>query len=189
MECGIVICSRLGSSRLPGKVLTEINGKPLLRHLVDRLPKEMPIIVATPLNESEEYQKFFYNEVLFFEGDRLDPMVRMLKAAEHYDLKYIVRITHDKIFVDKDEIHRAYNAVRKREVDYHIDALRSACEQYKKVEHISYAIKAVTNNTLKYRPSTPKSDHRLLIDFPEDLDLMLSRGFRFDADFVCHPGK
>ena len=77
----IIICSRLNSRRVPEKALVEINGKPLLYHLLDRLLlSDIPIIVAAPDSELNKWLKVeeeYRRRVDFFFGSADDPMRRM----------------------------------------------------------------------------------------------------------------
>ena len=53
---GLIIFARLNSSRLPGKALLEISGRPLLGHVIDRakkISKQYPLVIATS-NESSD---------------------------------------------------------------------------------------------------------------------------------------
>lgn len=190
MTAAIMICARLASRRVPNKCAIEIAGRPILRHLHDRLTKaEIPITVAVP---AAEYSQFLgmINEwkvkPRLYAGHDHDPMLRMLAAAEGQKLDYIVRITHDKIFVDVDRIQNAIRTCDTGGLDYwyssgftpgtqfeviSVAALRRACMLYRNVEHVSYAIRTVCKSRLDVSLK-PVPDTRLLIDFPEDIELM-----------------
>lgn len=186
----IILCTRLNSRRVPGKALREINGKPCLHHLLDRLLlSEIPIIVAVPWNELPEWQSKLvkYNGQLdIIAGSEDDPLDRMATAARHFNVQHVIRVTHDKIFVDPASINYCFDQYMKRDLDYLYSstftsgtgfeiiskkALDQANEQYKKVEHISYAIKAVTKNKFNLDVKQFQWDHRLLLDYEEDFTL------------------
>lgn len=189
----IIICSRLNSRRVPRKALKKINGKPALYHLLDRLLKsEIPIILAVPLSESKEWGKVLtdYPMVSIHYGSADDPLKRMYHAATKYDVNHVIRITHDKIFINENHLHSAFDQYMKKALDYLYSstitpgcgfeiisrkALREASRLYKKVEHISYAIKAITKNQMDMDFSLEYNefqDERLLLDFPEDFEKM-----------------
>lgn len=196
MKFAFVICSRLKSNRVPGKALREINGEPCLSHLLKRLkPAGIPIVLACPNDEKDEFSKFIRkyekrnaHDIHLFDGWNEDPLFRMWATSEAYQIDHLIRITHDKIFVDPDDVFHAIDQYMKNNVDYLYSsnftdgtgfeiisrkALEKACSKFKNVEHISYAIKAVTDNVLNLDMSHKyESDIRLLIDFPEDLCLM-----------------
>lgn len=195
MKFGIVVCSRLSSRRVPAKCAIELNGKTILHHLHDRLRKaNVPVIYAVPDSERTKYLKLcktFSDPWFVFAGCESDPMLRMLKAAESHGLDAVIRVTHDKIFLDDDTIKSFMTIFATHDLEYlysstfpegtgfeiiSTDTLRRACEKYSDVEHISYAVKNVADrkrtrnivfNEMDVKP-------RLLIDFPEDVDLMNS---------------
>jgi len=53
----VIIQARMGSTRLPGKVLKDINGKPMLWHVIDRVmkSKKTDLIVVATTTKEEEY--------------------------------------------------------------------------------------------------------------------------------------
>lgn len=191
MRIGVVLCARYASQRVRGKVLEKINGKPVLSHLLDRLTKikGMDVILAVPTAERDHFQEFLlpYDIEIIYGWDD-DPLHRMYYAAKRYNLDHIVRVTHDKILVDPDCIYEVFNKYMAKGLDYayssdlpagcgfeiiSLKALEAAAQSYQGVEHISYAIKAVTDNKADIPlHSPPRSQDRFLIDFPEDLKFM-----------------
>lgn len=194
MESAIIICTRLSSNRIPRKALLKINGREILHHLIENLkPCGLPVILAYPENEKYEYGEFLirmnkngYN-VRGYAGYDLDPMKRMYHAAKTYGVKNVVRVTHDKIFVNTDLINRFVDIKERNNIDYvysstqtdgtrfeviDIKALEKAVEKYENIEHISYAIKKVTTNFMDINGIHMRKNVRLLIDFPEDIQLM-----------------
>lgn len=200
MNIGIVLCTRINSSRVPKKCAIDINGKSILHHLVDRLSStKLPVIISHPISEHKIYTNLINPMMPCLDGAKVyshpvefcddDPLKRMLKSAEKYKLDAVIRVTHDKIFVDPDQIFKAIGEFRRLNLDYlysssfvagtgfeiiSMKALKEASYQYKKVEHISYAIKSVTENQYNWpSPQQVKADGvRLLIDFPEDVEMM-----------------
>lgn len=191
LASSIIICSRLSSRRVPNKALKEINGKPCLYHLLDRLLMgTIPVIVAVPLEERDLWNDTFSkykDRVKFYFGSESDPLKRMYDAAEWYEVKHVIRITHDKIFINMDDVYKMLGVYMKKALEYAYSstltsgcgfeiiaatALKKAKEKYKGVEHISYAIKAVTKNIYDVDFSDNYRTHRLLIDYPEDFTMM-----------------
>lgn len=98
----VIIQARMGSSRLPGKVLMDIEGKVLLGQLIDRISpsKEVDkIIVATTSNaEDDAIEKFCMTSgVSCFRGSDWDVLDRFYQAAisSNERPKNIVRICSD----------------------------------------------------------------------------------------------
>ena len=56
----VIIQARIGSSRLPGKVLMDISGKPMLWHVIERVKKSKKIdyIIVATTSKSEESSYF-----------------------------------------------------------------------------------------------------------------------------------
>jgi len=184
----IIICSRKNSRRIHEKPFQRVGGVTILQRLIDRCKKTgLPVILAVPQNDDYEYYKQFKGCYLTF-GPEDDPLHRMYLAANKYGVNTIVRVTHDKIFIDPELIKGALDVYIKTSPDYVYSSeftpgtgfeiirkkvLREASLKYDYVEHISYAIRSVTNNTAHVEiPEDYQSDARLLIDYPNDLKLM-----------------
>lgn len=103
-----MIQARMGSTRLPGKVMKNVVGKPLLEHIVHRLKfcDEIDEIIVITSDEIEnEPIKDLCNKlnVRCFLGDEFDVLNRYYQAAIYYDLNdmdSIVRITADCPLID-----------------------------------------------------------------------------------------
>ncbi len=186
MYPAFIVCARLSSRRVPGKALSVINGKPLLTHLMDRLRlARIPVIVAHPTCEVTEWDQWFLDnpDIMRFDGHDLDPLARIYDAALKFKITEIIRVTHDKIFVESNNVISAIHEFRGKKLDYlfsstltegcgfeliSLDALALARETFTKVEHVSYAIKGVTKNIWNM-PFNGEKNIRLLCDYEEDL--------------------
>lgn len=99
----IFIQARMGSSRLPEKVLKEIGGNIQLQHLINRLLKskfECKFIVVTTLEKKDNQIVEFcnLNKINVFRGSENDVLDRFYKCAKNYNLNdddTIVRVTAD----------------------------------------------------------------------------------------------
>lgn len=105
IKLGAIIEARMGSSRLPGKVILEVNNKPLIIHLVNRLKHSKllkKIIVATTINKKDDVlcKILKKNNILFFRGSESDVLGRIYFAAKKFKLKNILQITGDCPLVD-----------------------------------------------------------------------------------------
>jgi spore coat polysaccharide biosynthesis protein SpsF len=105
MEIVAIVQARVGSTRLPSKVLMEIAGKPLLEHVVDRsmlAEKLDQIVIATSTKEQDrpiiDLAKRL--DVGWFAGSEDDVLSRYLGAAEQARADVIVRITADCPLID-----------------------------------------------------------------------------------------
>lgn len=112
MTVGIILQARMSSTRLPGKVLRPLNGKPMLELILDRLKlssKPDLIIVATTDTISDVPIRNQCSSwgVACYAGNELDVLDRFYHAAKEYDLSIIVRATADNPFVDPSIIDEA----------------------------------------------------------------------------------
>jgi spore coat polysaccharide biosynthesis protein SpsF len=118
-----IIQARMGSSRLPGKVLMDIDGNPMIKFMYDRVKKSKlvdKIIIATTLNEGDNpIFEFCRNEsILCFRGSEDDVLDRYYKAALPYNPQTIVRLTADCPLIDPDLIDKTLELYFKNKVDY-----------------------------------------------------------------------
>lgn len=96
----LIIQARMGSTRLPGKVLKEINGKTLLQHLVDRISPAKTvdkIVVATTVNaEDDAIENFCKQEnIACHRGSDWDVLARFYEAALPCHPANVIRVTSD----------------------------------------------------------------------------------------------
>lgn len=99
----IIIQARMGSTRLPGKVMERINGIPLIGYQIKRLQEsQLKIVVATPDNgQNKELIKYVQSlGVQTFEGDTLNVLKRFYDTALYYGAQHIIRITGDNPLID-----------------------------------------------------------------------------------------
>lgn len=104
---GVVILARYSSSRLPGKALMEIEGKKVLRHILDRLLKVIPIekiILATSdLASDDALEQFALMEgIKCHRGSLKKVGERFYEAAQILDCDYTIRMNGDNIFLDPE---------------------------------------------------------------------------------------
>jgi spore coat polysaccharide biosynthesis protein SpsF len=106
-KIGIIIQARLGSTRLPNKILLPAKGKPLFQIQVDRLKKiNVPLYIATTTNQRDiEIIEFSAsNNILYFTGDEENVLQRYYGCAAKFGLDVIIRITSDCPLIDADLI-------------------------------------------------------------------------------------
>jgi spore coat polysaccharide biosynthesis protein SpsF len=104
-ETAIVLQARMGSSRLPGKVLARIGTRTILAHCIYRLRQSgLPVIVATSVRPEDDAVEREAREcgADSFRGSEADVLARYLAAAEAFSLSEVVRATADNPFVDPD---------------------------------------------------------------------------------------
>lgn len=96
----LIIQARMGSSRLPGKVLKQIKGHSLLEIQQQRIkpsPLVDKIIIATTTNvEDDEIEKFCIEKgITYFRGSDWDVLDRYYQAAKPFNPTNVIRLTSD----------------------------------------------------------------------------------------------
>jgi len=115
--------ARYASTRLPGKTLLEICGKPTLAHVVERLQRSEiidHIVIATATNpDCDPIEKLAEKlEVGFFRGSEDDVFDRVLCAAKAYKANIIVEITGDETLIDPIIVDETINFYLRNNFDY-----------------------------------------------------------------------
>lgn len=118
-----IIQARLGSTRLPNKIMEEICGKPMIWHIVNRLKtskKIEKIILATTLNSFDDKIEDWAveNEIAFFRGSENNVLNRYYEAARAYNVDIIVRITADDPFKDSLVIDKVIELLVQKDLDF-----------------------------------------------------------------------
>ncbi len=104
----IIVAARMGSTRLPGKCLEDLGGKPLIEQLLLRLRRSRhadKLVLATTTREEDAVFDEFSALADVFHGDENDLIKRHLDAAKGFEL--IVRVTGDNPFTDPAWVDRA----------------------------------------------------------------------------------
>lgn len=115
--------ARMASTRLPGKVLMELNNKPILRIHLERLSrcKEIQkIIVATTTNDrdlvlTEKVAEWGYESYRGSENDVLD---RFYLAVKDLNPEWVVRVTSDCPLIDPNLVDDVISFVQESDKDY-----------------------------------------------------------------------
>jgi spore coat polysaccharide biosynthesis protein SpsF len=120
-----IIQARLGSTRLPGKVLADIQGKTLLEHVIQRVSASKlieDIIIATTINEKDKAIIDFAHTrgIKCYAGSEDDVLDRFYRAAKKFNVNTIVRITPDDPFKDPEVIDKLIKRYldKKDDIDY-----------------------------------------------------------------------
>lgn len=183
-----VIQARMGSTRLPGKVLADIAGMPMLWHVINRLePSELieKVVVATSKDTKddaiEEFCKKYNFE--FFRGSEEDVLDRYYKTAAFYNADIIVRITSDCPLIDYRVVDKVIKAFIENKVGAASNTAERTFPRGLDTEVISFgALKKCweeTKNPYQREHVTPyiyeKPDLFGLFSFKNDVDLSYLR--------------
>jgi spore coat polysaccharide biosynthesis protein SpsF len=104
-----ILQGRIGSTRLPGKVLLPLVGKPVMQHVYERILHckniDRIIVATTPAPRDDPIVKLFEKiGVTVFRGSEADPLDRYYRAATHHGAEHIVRIMADCPLVDPEVV-------------------------------------------------------------------------------------
>lgn len=122
MKVAAIIQARMSSRRLPGKVLMDLGGKPMLRYLIERVQKCMEIdelVVATSEGPDDNEIVRFCDGlgVAAYRGALEDVAWRMVGAAKSVGSDVIVRLSGDSPFLDQATIDLGVNIFKNGGVD------------------------------------------------------------------------
>jgi spore coat polysaccharide biosynthesis protein SpsF len=115
--------ARMASSRLPGKVMAEASGKPMLELMIERLrfvPELEEIVVATTTNRSDDVVAELAARIGAgcWRGSEDDVLARVLDAAQAHAADIIVELTGDCPLVDPAIVSRVIGHHRQSGADY-----------------------------------------------------------------------
>lgn len=126
MKVVAIMQARMGSTRLPGKVLKDLLGKPMIWHQLERLKRVSCIdslVVATSNHERDnaiasEIKKM--QGIGLFRGDEFDVLSRYTLASRENQADAIIRVTADCPLIDPGVVEKVLKAYQKESkfVDY-----------------------------------------------------------------------
>ncbi|GAB6144032.1 cytidylyltransferase domain-containing protein [Desulfocicer niacini] len=203
-----IIQARMGSSRLPAKVLMPVAGKPILWHIVHRLCKCRTVdVVAVATSElpcDDQLVKWCQTQdVPVFRGSETNVLQRFALAVDALSPEIIIRVCGDSPMVDPQTIDRLVDALRREGTEHctgekGIDSihegfspftrnafnrlLREAAEDPVAIEHITAYFQKYPERflctTIPIFPEHRFSGARMSIDTPSDLRFMEEVYFR-----------
>ena len=118
-----IIQARMGSSRLPGKVLKDVVGVPMLMRQVVRVRRAQTIgrvVVATTIDHQDDPVADMCRSygIPVYRGEPLDVLDRYYQAAGLFGAETIVRLTGDCPLIDPQEIDRTVKAFMAARADF-----------------------------------------------------------------------
>lgn len=123
-----IVQARMGSTRLPGKVLKDLAGDTVLARVVSRTRRASlvdKVLVATSVLQADDaiVRECERIGVECFRGDEVDVLSRYYHAAVQFSADLIVRVTSDCPLIDAGLIDTAVRACIEQEADYATNAL------------------------------------------------------------------
>ena len=106
-----IVQARMGSTRLPGKILMDIEGKPMFVHVAQRVGQskfiDEVVVSTTDLVADDAVENVCLERgITFFRGDETDVLDRYYKCASRNKADIVVRITADCPLIDPEVIDR-----------------------------------------------------------------------------------
>lgn len=121
MKIPILIQARMSSQRLPGKVLINVQGKPILEYVLNQLRKcrDTNIIVCTSTDKSDDTIQLYCqnNQVQCFRGDLHNVVFRFKEAIEMFGLDCFIRISADSPLFDPNLINEGIKIFKENKYD------------------------------------------------------------------------
>ena len=193
-----IVQARMGSTRLPGKVMKKVSGRPLIGHLLENLSYSREIdkiVLATTINKKDNILSDYARSLGYsvFRGSEKDVLARYYNAALKYKVKNVVRITGDCPLIDPIVCDKLIKFFLEKKADYVCLSPRYAegldCEVFNfkalkishhkaikpsEREHVTLFIKN-NPNIFKIKildNNTDESRYRITVDEPEDFEVI-----------------
>jgi len=123
MKPVIIVMARIGSSRLPGKVLLPLGGAPILAHLLTRLRSvnsaDAVVVATSDMARDEQIVEVCQRlGVPVFRGSEIDTMDRFYRTAEAFNADIAVRVTADCPLIDPATVDLVIHTIENTGADY-----------------------------------------------------------------------
>ena len=212
MKFIVIIQARMGSSRLPGKILKPLGKMDNLTYVIKRCEKikgVSEVIVATSTLEQDNAVAEWCEtqNVKYYRGSEEDVLQRFVEAAKPYEPDYVLRVTADCPFVDYEMASEMVSLMEKKQVDIidiNVDLPRGlavevisykALQEIERVsyemrhrEHVTYYAYEFKNQFTRttYHPSETiqKSHLRITLDTEEDYNLLSKIAEHFEDPYI-----
>lgn len=140
-----ILQARMSSSRLPGKVLRDLLGQPMLLRQIERIKRSKCIdklVLATSTDKSDDAIEKIAKEngIECFRGSLEDVLDRFYQAAKQYNPEHIVRLTGDCPLIDWEVIDEVIDLHIKDNNDYTNNTITPTFPDGLDVEIIKYNI-------------------------------------------------
>jgi len=199
MKIGFLITARLKSSRLPLKIMKDLNGKPVIQRIVERAKEihsipDADIVICTTANPQDKplIEIAEKTGVSYFLGDPDDVLKRLHDAALHHNLDYALGITADNPLFSVEYANKIVDVIKQQRPDFikiqglpfgaaawgmNVKALQTICivKTIVDTEIWGYLIdrpEMFGVVTLKADKHVQRPEYRLTLDYQEDYQLI-----------------
>lgn len=134
MKIRVIIQARMGSTRLPGKIMKKLQNKTVLEHVIERVRQSKlidEVIIATTTKEKDDVieKESLRCGVKMFRGSEDDVLSRYYYAAKENDLDVVVRITSDCPLIDPIIINKMISIYLDNTCDLLSNTGMNTCER------------------------------------------------------------
>lgn len=136
MKIGFLITARLKSTRLPQKLLLDLNGRNVVERVIERCKKVSDIseiVICTSTNPQDKplTDIAIKNDIHYYLGSEEDVLNRLNDAAAFFNLDYIINITGENPLFSIYHANLVVSQAKKEKYDYiYIDGLPIGCAVY-----------------------------------------------------------
>lgn len=210
---GIIIQARMGSTRLPSKIMLQVKGEAIFQTQINRLNSiGYSLYIATTTQPADTAIVDFANQnkIKFYRGDENNVLSRYYECAKFYQLDLIIRLTSDCPLIDSDLIKKGIeqyvaegnknlylsNTIERtfpRGFDFEIFSFQLLEEAYQNasdsldLEHVTPFIWKNKSGKVSFKQITRNTDdskYRLTLDTPEDFELLKTLIEHYNADIL-----
>jgi spore coat polysaccharide biosynthesis protein SpsF len=200
MRVVAIIQARMGSTRLPGKVLKDLGGETVLARVVNRTRRATlldEVVVATSVLPADDAiaRECEGLRVACFRGDQVDVLDRYYRAAQRFAADVVVRITADCPLIDPELIDATIRSSLDQKTDYASNSLArtyprgldvevftadalarawsAAKEEYQRIHVTPYLYENPESfKVISIAGEVDHSKYRWTLDTAEDLELL-----------------
>ncbi len=193
---GVFLQVRLNSSRMPGKALLDLGGKPLIMQVMERVnvvPADVRVLLTS--HESEKYLTEIAHSMGWeiFSGDSQNVLKRFVDAAGHFNVDTVIRVTGDNPFTSPEIAIETLNIFNKNNCDLAYiapvpygsgvevvssQALRKALVSTRLPYNLEHVTPYIHKNTSEFKviaekyhdPVVGRGDIRVTVDTREDYE-------------------
>lgn len=192
----LVVTARMRSTRLPEKMLADVEGRPALAVLLARLEAArlpgLRLLCTSDAPEDDRLEQLGRSlGWRVFRGDEEDVLRRYLEAAVHHGLELLVNVDGDDLFCSAAHVDSIIERYRATRADYigceglpfggapiglRCAALREVCTRKGETKTQGWGKYFVESGLFKVEriqaePALRRPGYRLTLDYPEDLEL------------------
>lgn len=154
MKIGLLITARLKSSRLPFKLLRDLNGYSIIEHVINRSKsisdiEEIVLCTSTNLQDKPLVEVAKKNDIFYYLGSEEDVLQRLSDASQFFGFDYVLSITGENPILSIDHANLVINRIKTLKEDFiyidglpigtavyglNVNALKTVCEFKKEID-------------------------------------------------------